>query len=190
MVVGSYTIQILYKVWNQQRTSYSLSSFLPSFFPFSSLSTYAFSLSLFSLYIFFLLLYFNNRRYGTIIERITRSIRIHEIETRNGNLIMSKLRIPNFYYHTILSRVPMMPIIIAIYSYYADKRYYRTVIRKKEERKRFVRKFMRDRRELLLLNKTLKYLITVPVISVEGNGIGAMFSSFVRLQAGKAEGHF
>lgn len=49
---------------------------------------------------------------------------------------------------------------------------------------------MRDRRELLLLNKTLKYLITVPVISVEGNGIGAMFSSFVRLQAGKAEGHF
>lgn len=38
---------------------------------------------------------------------------------------------------------------------------------------------MRDRRELLLLNKTLKYLITVPVISVEGNGIGAMFSSFV-----------
>lgn len=190
MVVGSYTIQILYKVWNQQRTSYSLSSFLPSFFPFSSLSTYAFSLSLFSLYIFFLLLYFNNRRYGTIIERITRSIRIHEIETRNGNLIMSKLRIPNFYYHTILSRVPMMPIIIAIYSYYADKRYYRTSDPKKEERKRFVRKFMRDRRELLLLNKTLKYLITVPVISVEGNGIGAMFSSFVRLQAGKAEGHF
>lgn len=114
------------------------------------------------------------------------------IETRNGNLIMSKLRIPNFYraYHTILLRVAMMPIIIAIYSYSRINDTTGLVIRKKEERKRFVRKFMRDRRELLLLNKTLKYLITVPVISVEGNGIGAMFSSFVRLQAGKAEGHF
>lgn len=90
---------------------------------------------------------------------------------------MSKL--PNFYraYHIILSRVPMMPIIafIRIIDDVTG-----LVIRKKEKkRKRLVRKFMRDRRELLLLNKTLKYLITVPVISVEGNGIGAMFSSFV-----------
>lgn len=42
---------------------------------------------------------------------------------------------------------------------------------------------MRHRRELLLLNKTLKYLITVPVISVEGIGIGAVFSSFAARDA-------
>ena len=49
-----------------------------------------------------------------------------------------------------------------------------------EERKKVGgRKFMRHRRELLLLNKTLKYLITVPVISVpmgdrkSGRGLAA-----------------
>lgn len=37
---------------------------------------------------------------------------------------------------------------------------------------------MRHRRELLLLNKTLKYLITVPVISVpKGSEIRAVYSA-------------
>lgn len=49
---------------------------------------------------------------------------------------------------------------------------------------------MRERRELLLLNKTLKYLITVPVISVEGNGIGAMFSSFEAFEIASKKEHF
>ena len=62
--------------------------------------------------------------------------------------------------------------------------------KREKKRKRLVRKFMRERRELLLLNKTLKYLITVPVISVEGNGIGAMFSSFEAFEIASKKGIF
>ena len=47
-----------------------------------------------------------------------------------------------------------------------------------KKRRKLGRKFMRHRRELLLLNKTLKYLITVPVISVpKGSEIGAVCSA-------------
>lgn len=183
MVVGSYTIQILYKVWNQQRTSYSLSFFLPFFFPFSLLFLYLailcfFSLSLYFIYPFFFLFYIliidmrNNYRTYQSIDMNSRV----KTQKRKSNYVQITKFLSCLPYN-IISRT--YDADYCLYSYY--RRCYKTSDPKKREkkRKRLVRKFMRDRRELLLLNKTLKYLITVPVISVEGNGIGAMFSSFV-----------
>lgn len=53
------------------------------------------------------------------------------------------------------------------------------VEKRKEQQKKLDRKFTRHDRQLLLVDKTFKYLITVPVIGIEGIGIGKVFSGLI-----------
>ena len=51
--------------------------------------------------------------------------------------------------------------------------------KRKKKQKKLDRKFTRHGCELLLVDKTFKYLITVPVIGIEGIGIGKVFSGLI-----------